>query len=205
MRATAHPRFVLFILALASPALADAPARYDLTTETLMPHLEANLRYATTRGERCVSDDPAALFPILSHSSLAGCRLNELRPDGNTTSYTLLCTASSGTVGSARVTFRDDRLFALLEVRMGGKNMRFSQRVTGVRKGGCGRAGVEALASPLLSSPRLRGEDAGRQMRGGADFQGKALPLIRHFVPPSPRKRGKGRYPSVTARNLSSP
>jgi hypothetical protein len=40
---------------------AGPPGLYDINTETLMPHLEDNLRYANTRERRCVrSDGPVA-------------------------------------------------------------------------------------------------------------------------------------------------
>ena len=39
---------------------------YEVITETGMPHLEENLRYAVTRENRCLTgEDLASAFPIL--------------------------------------------------------------------------------------------------------------------------------------------
>jgi cobaltochelatase CobN len=62
--------------------------------------------------------------------------------------------------------------------------------------------GEDVAAAPLVvpkagvyerPSPRSRGEDAGRQVRGGANPAVFAPPLIRPFGPPSPRERGEGK------------
>src|SRR4051812_5101691 len=67
-----------------APACPQAPASeamspellYEVITETVMPHLEENLRYVTTRETRCVAQqDLFDAFPILHHPSLQGCRL----------------------------------------------------------------------------------------------------------------------------------
>ena len=50
-----------------------------------------------------------------------------------------------------------------------------------------------AKTVPQLPSPRLRGEGAGRQVRGGATYPMLAPPLIRPFGAPSPRERGEGK------------
>src|ERR1700726_272927 len=50
------------------------PRLYEVITETMMPHLEENLRYATTRQNRCLGrQELSSAFPILSHTSLKGC------------------------------------------------------------------------------------------------------------------------------------
>jgi hypothetical protein len=75
-------RLAVFTLSLSSAFTADStpasqttPARlYEVVTETGMPHLEENLRYAITRENRCLtSEDLASAFPVLGHASLADC------------------------------------------------------------------------------------------------------------------------------------
>src|SRR5690606_34281081 len=61
------------------------------------------------------------------------------------------------------------------------------------RVGAWGSLVIGKTMDELRSSPRERGEDAGRQMRGSASLQPLAPPLIRPFGPPSPRKRGEGK------------
>lgn len=120
-----------------------APARlYNVTVETGMPHLEENLRYAITRSERCLSrKDLASAFPILGHPSLAGCTLREQSSDEETIVYTLICGPSAGTTGTATWRIGKHVIRGTLDVKLGGKNMTFYQRVTGIRVGECPKVG----------------------------------------------------------------
>lgn len=114
------------------------PGLYEVTTETLMPHLEEALRYATTRETRCLThQDLASAFPVLRHDSLKGCRLDPETADKASVSYFLICGSTSGTTGAARWQRDGDRLRGTLDVRLGGKNMTFSQRVTATTVGPC--------------------------------------------------------------------
>jgi hypothetical protein len=115
------------------------PARlYDVTVETGMPHLEENLRYAITRTEQCLArQDLDSVFPVLQHSSLAGCKLREQSSDGDTLTYALVCNGSSGTTGTATWRIGEQVIHGTLEVKLGGKNMTFFQRVTGKLIGEC--------------------------------------------------------------------
>lgn len=95
-----------------------------------MPNLEENLRYATTRERRCLSlDDFDSLFPILRHPSLEGCRLDER--------HRLVCANPQVASGAAWLETAGERIAGALEVKMGGKNMTFSQRIEGVRQRDC--------------------------------------------------------------------
>jgi len=104
-----------------------------------MPHLEENLRYATTREQRCLQpDELAALFPVLRHPSLEGCHLDDERRHGSSVRYRLVCASPEVASGTARLDVAGERIAGILEVKMGGKNMTFSQRIEAVRQGGCG-------------------------------------------------------------------
>jgi hypothetical protein len=110
------------------------PGAYDVTASIEMPHLEENLRYATTRERRCLrADDLAPLFPILQHPSLEGCRL---------AGDLLACASPEVATGAVRLEHARGRVSGVLEVKMGGKNMTFAQRVEAVRRGPC-EPGVE--------------------------------------------------------------
>jgi peptide/nickel transport system ATP-binding protein len=66
-------------------------------------------------------------------------------------------------------------------------------------------ASTHVPAARLISSPRSRGEDAGRQVRGGASLSEPA-PSLLHPVGTSsgvPRKRQEGRTPLLEVENLS--
>jgi hypothetical protein len=121
------------------PAAETLPARlYDVVTETSMPHLEENLRYAITRENRCLAgEDLASAFPVLKSASLADCRL---RPEGrrdDAISYVLVCDGGHGTTGSASWRVGEQLMVGTLNVKLGGKNMTFFQRLTAKPVGQC--------------------------------------------------------------------
>ena len=131
-----------FLAVLAASPLASGssgPARlYDLTTATGMPHLEENLRYTLARAEQCLGrEDLGSAFPMLRHPSLAGCRLREQSHDADTIAYVLVCENSTGTTGAATWHLGERALRGTLDVKLGGKNMTFYQRVTGTLIGEC--------------------------------------------------------------------
>jgi len=117
---------------------AVAPGTYEITAQVVMPHLEENLRYATTRERRCLrGHDLASVFPILRHHSLEGCKLGAETRSGGTTRYVLACASPQVATGAARLDAAPGRITGSLEVKMGGKNMTFSQRIDAVRHGDC--------------------------------------------------------------------
>lgn len=130
----------MFLLCAAASASAAAiePGRYEIVARTEMPHLEESLRYATTRERRCLRrDEPSAVFPILQHPSLEGCALGVARRRGDTVRYSLDCASAEVATGSARLDESPGRIAGVLEVKMGGKNMTFAQRIEAVRQGPC--------------------------------------------------------------------
>lgn len=133
-------------IALCAALLASAhasepmPVRlYDVTTETGMPHLEENLRYATRHERRCLGPaDLDTAFWILGHESLAGCRLvpDEAGNDG-LVGFDLVCRNGHGTTGRALWRIERDVVHGTLDVKLGGKNMTFFQRITARPVGAC--------------------------------------------------------------------
>jgi len=135
---------ILFVLVTGGTADAAPDAMpaglYELTTETVMPHLEEALRYATTRETRCLGRaDLATAFPILAHDALRGCLLEPRDPGQDRDDYVLVCGGTGGAAGSAEWQHHGGRLRGTLNVRLGGKNMTFSQRVTATPIGPCPR------------------------------------------------------------------
>jgi len=119
---------------------AVAPGTYEITAQVVMPHLEENLRYATTRERRCLRDDEfASVFPILRHHSLEGCKLGAETRSGGTIRYVLACASPQVATGAARLDAAAGRITGTLEIKMGGKNMTFSQRIEALRQGDCAR------------------------------------------------------------------
>lgn len=103
-----------------------------------MPHLEENLRYATTHEKRCLNHhELSSAFPILNHESLKGCKLDNGYRLEDAVSYLLVCEGGHGTTGAARWYLGADQIRGTLNVKLGGKNMTFSQHITAKPLGEC--------------------------------------------------------------------
>ncbi|MFL6602820.1 MAG: hypothetical protein ACJ8R9_16030 [Steroidobacteraceae bacterium] len=119
------------------------PQLYELTTETSMPHLEENLRYANTTRRQCLAlSQLTTAFPILRHPALQGCRLAADGRAGDVAqpqslSYQLVCAGGHGTTGAAVWHLDEHRLRGTLDIKLGGKNMTFFQRITAIPLGSC--------------------------------------------------------------------
>jgi hypothetical protein len=126
---------------LPAPAVervAIPPGEYDLTAQTVLPHLEEALRHATTRARQCLREqDATALFPLLLHPAFAGCRLVPDAPAGDGLHFSLRCANPEAASGLAVFALEGGSLSAVLELKMGGKNMTLSQRIHGPRVGPC--------------------------------------------------------------------
>jgi hypothetical protein len=128
----------LLCSAACASGYADPPGLYEITARTVMPHLEENLRYAVTQEQRCLQlEELAALFPILRHPSLEGCRLADERRRGSNVRYGLVCVNPQVASGTAQLDAAGEHIAGILEIKMGGKNMTFSQRIEALRQGDC--------------------------------------------------------------------
>jgi hypothetical protein len=140
---------VAALLATWCTAAGEPVARhlYEVGTETGMPHLEESLRYAVTRERMCLGGAAlATAFPVLRHVALQDCTLGDAQRQGDTITFVLACSGGHGTSGRARWRIDADRIDGTLEVRLGGKNMTFYQRIRGTRVGGCEPRGDSAGA-----------------------------------------------------------
>ena len=131
----------MFVLLTTGELRADeSPPRqlFEITTETGMPHLEENLRYATTREEKCLSEDELFIrFPVLHHVALSDCELDPESRAAQQASYRLECTGGHGTTGGAVWRLGEHQFRGRLDVKLGGKNMTFYQTVTALPLGAC--------------------------------------------------------------------
>ncbi len=135
-----HTLIIALSLVVAIARGSDATERrlFDLTTETSMPHLEENLRYATTTRRQCLTlSQLTASFPILQHPALDGCKLQNETQGPENLSYQLACTGGHGTTGAATWHLGEHAIRGTLDVRLGGKNMTFFQRITAIPLGRC--------------------------------------------------------------------
>jgi hypothetical protein len=124
------------------PASETMPTKlYEVTTETGMPHLEESLRYTTRREKVCLTHQAlSTAFPILDHPALRGCKLRDEAQQADIVSYTLVCEGGHGTTGQAIWHLDEHRLSGTLNIKLGGKNMTFYQRITAVPVGSCAAA-----------------------------------------------------------------
>ena len=114
---------------LSQQALASEPMfpkLYEVTTEIGMPHLEENLRYATTRETSCLTRFDPFAFPILEHEALKGCNLKYDNHCDETICYVLSCIGQHGTTGEARWRIDSNQIRGTLNVKLDGKNMTFT-------------------------------------------------------------------------------
>jgi hypothetical protein len=133
---------LLSLLALVCPSAQASelmpPGFYEVTTETGMPHLEESMRSGIVRKKRCLRhQELASAFPILSHAALKGCKLDLESRHEDTVSYLLICEGGHGTMGKARWELSGDIIRGRLDVKLGGKNMTFNQRITAKPLGPC--------------------------------------------------------------------
>jgi hypothetical protein len=126
------------LLSVATAAPVPVPSgEYELTVQTGLPHLEEALRYATTRSRECLHEPVATdLFPLLLHRALTGC---VLVPDAESADarFKLQCENPEAATGTAVFDIAASGFSAVLELKMGGKNMTVWQRVSGGRIGSC--------------------------------------------------------------------
>ena len=128
----------LLVVSSAGDAETVSPQLYEIIVETEMPHLEENLRYATTREQRCLEQDQLwTAFPILHYAALQDCRLDQESRQQDAVSYALACTGGHGTTGHATWRLGLTQSTGTLNVKLGGKNMTFYQRVTARMLGAC--------------------------------------------------------------------
>jgi hypothetical protein len=128
----------LLVHSSAGAAETMPPQLYEITAETAMPHLEESLRYATTREQRCLEPNELwTAFPVLQDAALKHCRLEEQSRQTDAVSYSLVCKSGHGTTGNATWQLGRTQSIGTLNVKLGGKNMTFSQRITVRPLGAC--------------------------------------------------------------------
>lgn len=131
------------LCAMALPGTNAAPValptgEYDITLQTVLPHLEEALRYATTHARLClVAPDATGIFPLLRHQASTGCSLVPSAEGSDGLRFDLQCANREAATGSAVFAVDAGQVSGVLEVKMGGKNMTLSQRFQGRRTGPC--------------------------------------------------------------------
>lgn len=135
---------VCLLLALAVASAEDSPTfkpplgSYEVTSQMIMPHLDEMRRISTTV-PRCLRESAVfGLFPVMDQPALRGCRFGFERAEGEAYHYLLVCQTARVATGSATVRLTEKGISGIVDVKMGGKNMTFSQRIEAIQAGRCG-------------------------------------------------------------------
>ena len=117
-----------------------AAGEYAIRSNMVMPHLE-EMRRITARETRCIrQDDPLTLFPVMRQPALRGCAFGYGEARGTSFQYVLVCQSARVATGTIELTQQGAEVVGHLVVKMGGKNMTFTQHVAAVREGECAHA-----------------------------------------------------------------
>ena len=144
-------RYSLMLVCLAAsvsvPCIAQStetlrPGLYAIAAQTVMPHLE-EMRRITSRDTRCIHDLPSGLFPVLRQPAMTGCGLTDEVSGVVDARYALVCTTERAATGAAKLKISEDLITGVLKVKMGGKNMTFSQHIEATWQGDCTEPHVE--------------------------------------------------------------
>ena len=145
-RTRRRSRVIALLAALSVTPVLAANARvaaglYALETYTVMPHLD-EMRRITKTEQRCVAaDDVTGLFPVMRQAAFRGCALLPRASDEG--EYELRCQTALVATGLAVLYEDAGDVSGTLAVKMGGKNMTFSQHTTAHFVGPCAAGAPE--------------------------------------------------------------
>lgn len=133
------------LLACAATAEPSLPAgRYALESRMTMPHLEEMRRQIDVQ-TRCLGDDDLrGFFPVMHQPALNGCEFAYPEATADGIRYVLVCQSARVATGTAALRTHGEAYIGDLQVKMGGKNMTFAQRVEARRLADCDGASAQA-------------------------------------------------------------
>ncbi|MBO0763505.1 MAG: DUF3617 family protein [Hyphomicrobiaceae bacterium] len=112
---------------------------YEVRVRLELPHLE-DMGAATKVDSICVTDGKVGTRGLLALSDgnpLRKCPASNVRQDGPTLTFDIVCPGSDAAAGAARFTLDTERFEGVIAVKMGGKNMTMIERQSGHRVGKC--------------------------------------------------------------------
>ena len=115
------------------------PGQYEVTARLELRHVGmAAPKVATI----CVTETGTRGLIVLSESNpLARCPASDIRQDGDTLTFEIICPGANQAVGSARYTVAPQHFTGVIAMKMGGKNMTMTEYQEGHRIGDCDAAG----------------------------------------------------------------
>jgi hypothetical protein len=112
---------------------------YAVRVRLELPHVE-DMGAATKVDRICVTAGDAGthgLGALGDGNPLRKCPAFNVRHDGPSLTFDIVCPGSDAAVGAAKYTMRADSFEAAIAVKMGGKNMTMIERQSGHRVGRC--------------------------------------------------------------------
>ena len=115
------------------------PGEYEVTVRLELRHVAMAVPKVATI---CVSETGTRGLVVLSENNpLARCPASDIRQDGDTLTFEIICPGGNQAVGSARYTIAPQRFTGVIAMKMGGKNMTMTEYQVGRRIGSCSAAG----------------------------------------------------------------
>jgi len=145
----AFPMTTLVFMTLTALAAAADPAalqdgRYEVNVRLELPHLENT--GASRVARICVtSDDPGGnhgLVVLSDNNPLAKCPALNIRENGNTLTFDIICPGGNAAIASAKYIVAAQRFEGRITMKMGGKNMTMTETQSGHRVGECATTGA---------------------------------------------------------------
>jgi hypothetical protein len=111
------------------------PGNYEVTIRLELRHVEmAAPKVATI----CVTETGTGGLIVLSENNpLARCPASNVRRNGDTLTFDIVCPGGNQAVGSARYTVAPQHFTGVIAMKMGGKNMTMTEYQVGRRIGNC--------------------------------------------------------------------
>jgi hypothetical protein len=129
---------VLASACVASAAAALEPGEYEVSVRLDLPHVDSAAASRTARV--CVTaggNDTHGLTVLSVNHPFVGCTASDIREDGGTLMFDIVCPGPNAAAASARYTFREQDFDGTIAMKMGAKNMTMTERQHGRRTGEC--------------------------------------------------------------------
>lgn len=133
------PAMVMVVAARAGDVPALQPGEYQVRVSIELPHVEDTgaSKVATICVPESDSHPTWGLVVLGDNNPLARCPASNVRRDGNTLTFDIICRGGNQATASARYTVAAQRFAGVIAMKMGGKNMTMIEHQTGHRVGSC--------------------------------------------------------------------
>ena len=143
-------RKIAALLVIAAPwglavgARSDGPARlargtYEVAVRLELPHVEdmGASKVATICVSALADGGNHGLVVLSENNPLAHCPASNVREEGDTLTFDIICPGGNAAIASAKYTLGAHRFDGRISMKMGGKNMTMTETQAGHRTGDC--------------------------------------------------------------------